>query len=323
MTNKILFCNVGWMLEYKGQTPNDKILGGGRYVHVKKNGGEVCNFAQHAGKLYGYVQPTGEQIKLERLGGSKKQESLDDVDVILTARIPGKNGRTVVVGWYRDATVHRYAKLVPNLPSLRQKNKARKFRFETRNSEAKLILPDDRWFEIPRGKDGMGQSNIWYADKAATSWLNEVRDYIESPLKKRKRPPKRKTDPAKNALVEAAAMNFVMQHYESLGFDVEDVSDDDHGWDIDARKGALYFQVEVKGLTAPTGQVGLTPNEYKKYKANIATYRLCIVTSALSSPKLTICECNQASKRLMINPGSPFSGAKLREVIAATVILEK
>ena len=38
-----LFCNVGWMADYKGQNENDKIVGGGSYVEKY----EVCNFAPY------------------------------------------------------------------------------------------------------------------------------------------------------------------------------------------------------------------------------------------------------------------------------------
>ena len=41
----ILFCKIGWMENYCGQTANDQIQGGGSYVKKHGIGHEVCNFA--------------------------------------------------------------------------------------------------------------------------------------------------------------------------------------------------------------------------------------------------------------------------------------
>ena len=76
----ILFCNVGWMKLYDG-IDGDSIQRGGSY-NRGSIGPEVCNFSNHNGKVYGYVQPTG-QIKLEKLGADKKEEYLKGVTVIL------------------------------------------------------------------------------------------------------------------------------------------------------------------------------------------------------------------------------------------------
>ena len=39
----ILFCKIGWMENYCGQTANDQIQGGGSYVKEHGIGHEVCN----------------------------------------------------------------------------------------------------------------------------------------------------------------------------------------------------------------------------------------------------------------------------------------
>lgn len=53
----ILFCKIGWMENYCGQTANDQIQGGGSYVKEHGIGHEVCNFEPNPddGCLYGYV----------------------------------------------------------------------------------------------------------------------------------------------------------------------------------------------------------------------------------------------------------------------------
>jgi len=98
MPRHLLFCNIGWMREYQGQTATDKIIGGGRYVQIEKRGHEVCNFVAARGRTFGYVQPAGSHIKIEKLGATKGAARLTGVDVVVTAHRPG--GNTVIVGWY-------------------------------------------------------------------------------------------------------------------------------------------------------------------------------------------------------------------------------
>ena len=109
---KILFCNVGWMESYQGQSAADKIQGGGSYVHEERMGHEICNFATHRRNVYGYVrppnanrQPGAGQIKIERIGGNQS-DFVSNVLVVWTATRP--EGGTVVVGWYKNAIVYRY-----------------------------------------------------------------------------------------------------------------------------------------------------------------------------------------------------------------------
>lgn len=75
----VLFCNVGWMKHYEG-IDGDSIERGGSY-NKDSIGHEVCNFSNINGKVYGYVQPTG-QIKIERLGAGKSEEFAEGVTVI-------------------------------------------------------------------------------------------------------------------------------------------------------------------------------------------------------------------------------------------------
>lgn len=96
MSNNILFCNIGWMKNYQGQTANDKIIGGGRYVKIEKRGHEVCNFVATGKKVYGYVQPVGDRIVIQKLGAAKDSQFIDNIDVVITALRPG--GDTVIVG---------------------------------------------------------------------------------------------------------------------------------------------------------------------------------------------------------------------------------
>ena len=157
---QILFCNVGWMEKYDG-IDGDSIQRGGSY-NKDSIGHEVCNFSNINGKVYGYVQPTG-QIKIEKLGAGKKDEYVNAVTIIWTAG--PDSGGTVVVGWYKNATVFRESQKIKNPSSLQKKNGLDSYRISASAADATLLPSDRRSFMIPRAvKGGIGQSNVWYAD---------------------------------------------------------------------------------------------------------------------------------------------------------------
>lgn len=155
----IVFCNVGWMERYDG-IDGDSIQRGGAYNH-ESIGHEVCNFSNIGGKVYGYVQPKG-QIRIERLGAGKKEDSVEGVTVIWTAG--PDNGGTAVVGWYKNATVFRNQQKFKNPSQLQKKNGLDSYWISASASDATLLPIDKRSCMIPRGvKGGFGQSNVWYA----------------------------------------------------------------------------------------------------------------------------------------------------------------
>lgn len=156
----ILFCNVGWMERYDG-IDGDSIQRGGSY-NKDSVGHEVCNFSNIDGKVYGYVQPTG-QIKIEKLGAAKQDEQVTGVTVIWTAG--PDSGGTAVVGWYKNATVFREYQKIKRPTELQKNNGLDTFRIVALASDATLLPVDKRSFMIPRAvKGGIGQSNVWYAD---------------------------------------------------------------------------------------------------------------------------------------------------------------
>ncbi len=158
----VLFCNIGWMNKYDGIS-NDSIKRGGKY-NKHSVGQEVCNFTKNKSTVYGYVQPVGDSIKIEKLGASKKDEDIDGVTVVWTAG--PESGGTVVVGWYEDATVYRNLQSIDK-PNARQvKNGVTSYRVSAPEDKAVLLPVEQRELIIPRAvKGGIGQSNVWFAHK--------------------------------------------------------------------------------------------------------------------------------------------------------------
>ena len=293
----ILFCNVGWMERYKGISSRDHITGGGAFVEKNGRGYEVCNFACCKDDfLYGYVQTPGKQIDIDRIGrrNATRNDNIDGVTVVWTAKQP--SGRTVIVGWYKDATVFReYQKFdKANAPEAQLENNINGYWIKAPFDKATLLTLDNRIFEIPRGKGFMGQSNVWYADseeEASASLVREICALIHGGTSHiRKQKTGNAQDQEKKVEVEKAAIRACCAHFESLGYDVASVERDNVGWDLVATDGRYSLRIEVKGLSGTAFSIELTPNEYNAFTQQASDYRLAVVVNALAkNPLLSIC----------------------------------
>ena len=313
-----LFCNVGWMEHYKGQTTKDLITGGGSYVKQEGRGHEVCNFAPYRNNIYGYVQPAGEQINIDRLGADPEDESISNITVIWTATHPDCG--TVVVGWYKNATVHRHYVKFDKIPSLHNNNGLDGYRIETLSKDAFLLPIDERNIEIPRRvKGGMGQANVWYADAPESkSLLKEIKSLVGGKRKTVSGKRSRKTDPEKNAKVEKAAIKTTTKYFEKIGYTVDSVEKDNVGWDLEALLGKKKLLLEVKGLSKNTLTVELTPNEYNALSSENKDYRLCVVSNALTKPNLVICRYSKESQSWIVE-GKDLATLEIKTRQSATI----
>ena len=101
----------------------------------------------------------------------------------------------------------------------------------------------------------------------------------ESPSVQRLRP---------NPETEQIAMDVVMAFEEAQGRQVADVHKENLGYDVtslDLKSGELRL-IEVKGLSAPTGTILLTPNERKVAEDRRDCYWLYVVTNCGATPEL-------------------------------------
>lgn len=288
---KILFCNIGWMRSYKGLV-NDEIIGGGKNVRLFGSGGEIFNFLSYKGYMYGYVQPHHSSIKLERIGNDVYNDKIKNVTIIWLSTRP--NFGSVIIGWYKNATLYRY--MQDDCPDKRRKNQTEYF-IKAKSRDAKLLSIDERFFKIKRGKNGLGQSNVWFADaKPNLNLRQKVFSYIKNPLsfekqkhnKKAQKLGKRNQDPFKRQETEKKAVQRVIKHYSKLGYKVKSVEREKIGWDLEARRKDILLKIEVKGLSSSNIIFELTPNEYKSLLKKEENYRLCVVSSIQTKSKLNI-----------------------------------
>lgn len=188
---------------YKGKQ-NDKLEGNFRYIKENADGGEKHNFAPIIadGKecCYGFVEPgftkggyekgRQRQIHIEKItDAGNPKEKLDKVLVVWCAKMPGTK-RSVIVGWYQNATVYRKVILMPY-----DKNTDRglpQFGYWVNAIAAKedcVLLPikereKDIWTVYRKNQNnsgfGFGQSNMWYArEDSAQGYVNRIISQIE------------------------------------------------------------------------------------------------------------------------------------------------
>ena len=198
---RILFCNIAWMKEYRGnEDGNDTPLNGGSYVDETGDAHEKYNFfpihfeGEEDSYCLGFFETKSHngkdvnQMHIENIAGCelcKKEESVEDVLVVYCAKHPAHNF-TTVVGWYKHATVFRHY----------QEIEFGEGDFQSYNAIAKtkdcVLLPTSarstifQW-KVPRKTGGcaygFGRANVWYAsedDKRLKEFLERLSSQIES-----------------------------------------------------------------------------------------------------------------------------------------------
>jgi len=178
--DKMVFFNVAWMKRYQGLV-RDTPVNGGIYVEQYGFGGEIFNFQHFRDKMYGFVE-TGRipprRINITKLGARRMDRSVSDVLVIWVARHPYTK-KTLVVGWYENATVYK-ARQTPPANSHRKQPDGQyaPYCVEAEKKNCLLIPEEMRDFQVLRAMElmkakiapgnlrhagGIGQSNVYYA----------------------------------------------------------------------------------------------------------------------------------------------------------------
>lgn len=300
MTEKspIVLMHVVWTPTYNGWEPG-MFAGGFKYPKEHGECGEIFNFRPHHGRVYGHVEMLNKSIKIERLGASPGAASAEGVTVVWTAPDPSSGGRKVV-GWYRNAEVysHRSEPKGALKAARTHRGTTMSYQVTAASDDATLVPVERRTFGIPpkkRGQRGVpGQSPLFYLSDQQTpagrAFEKRLRAYIDSTEAGtlRGRTTKRKQDIERKQKIERTAMDMVTAHFADQGYDVEDVSALDRGYDLEAKQLDVVLCIEVKGRSLEDVYVEFTPNEYSailKQQRRAFThgdYRICVVTDALS-----------------------------------------
>jgi len=116
--------------------------------------------------------------------------------------------------------------------------------------------------------------------------VERITSVLVLPHPERETPEVRRLQP--NLETEATAMRVVMEHEQALGRQVYDVHEKNLGYDItslDLGSGELRL-IEVKGLSAATGTILLSPNERRVAEDRRDCYWLYVVTNCAGKPTL-------------------------------------
>lgn len=181
----IIFCRVAWMKYYRGVSEDDRPAGGGSYVKDNGDGGESRNFLPYNHYCCGYVQHKGATLRLERIAGDKYlADEMEGVTVVWVAKHP--NDRSYIVGWYENATAYRNRGVIYDDSRIVNDEWYPVYFFKAKEEDCILLPVKKRTFEIPLAAkigegQGMGQSNVWYADTYKATMVREKAfDYIRN-----------------------------------------------------------------------------------------------------------------------------------------------
>ncbi|MFG1210159.1 DUF3883 domain-containing protein [Xanthobacter flavus] len=287
----IIYFNIGWMKRYAGADADDSTLGGHRWLADHRHGLECFNFLPtKKGTVEGYRPPgTRDKVNIDRLGAEPGANTIEGVLVVWLAREPG-TGKTLVVGWYREATVYREARAGQyNLDGVNSE-----YSVTALKEHATLLPVGARSFQVPSSRtargEGFGQKPTWYGaptvNKRVWTYVNGWDNANKQTKPTNGKQPPRNTDPELRRKVEKAAVQHAWSYYEAkYGKDcVKSVEPYGYGWDLEVRSGDTEWLVEVKGLLNTGLACELTPNEYEKMCSpkQRSKYVIYIVNNALA-----------------------------------------
>lgn len=182
--SRVLFCNIAYMQYYDFSMIKEVPKYGGKYVTETGDAYEKHNFHLcEDGMVRGFVETKyvdgsasaqrPRQLRIENIDPAfKKENSINSVTVIFCAHSDVQK-KTIIVGWYKDATVYRKRPLY----------KDRHFNIECSANNAFLLPERERTQFVPRATldgIGFGQSNVWYAKDAFSSqYVSNILNYID------------------------------------------------------------------------------------------------------------------------------------------------
>lgn len=160
----IILCRVVWAEHYESMS--EKMFAGNmKYPKKTGDAGELQNFKNVNGNVYGFVQHNDSRIILDHLY-PKAEKTLTGVTVIWVAVDP-KSRELRVVGWYLNATVRE----LPIKPAPKLKRSGYEYQFSASASDATLLGSADRFLRVPTRKKRtdkgyIGQRNWFFPLKS-------------------------------------------------------------------------------------------------------------------------------------------------------------
>ncbi|PHV18096.1 hypothetical protein CSQ90_07300 [Janthinobacterium sp. BJB303] len=319
---KVLWVKFGWSDYYRGEPVDGNFswLKGKKNSKIRGPGHEAFNFNPGPdGRFYCYVPP---QNKLY----TPSNNDPDGWTVICLAKNPKHKG-IHIVGWYENAILHGEW-LAPPAGVMSQRGESGSPGYDWSyciSSKNVHIVPPEyrtRPFSDPTVRQGK-YSFLAGPDVDTNESKKRVLHLLESRIKELapfavKNPDDEKlpnpeldaADPLKGfgtaehrKKVEMAAERVVIEYYAKRGFTCKRVTHLPCGYDFAFTKGKLNLHVEVKGTAGPSPQFFLTRNEHRKGLQSNSSWRLAMVTSALSAtPGINVYDAAELAKVFDLAP---------------------
>lgn len=298
--------NFGWLKEAKGGSREGK-------------GHEAFNFLPIRTTYYCYVPP---QAKLYA------PSNADSVGwtVVCLAKNPKQKG-VHIVGWYEDATLLGEWLQPPNQASFIDQGgatSAYEWSYCIKSKSAFFVPPENRVMpfsdpSVRQGKYSFLSGPSVHTTPAKVRVLRLLKrrladlrlNAIHNPSAKRAPDPELNTadpllgfgTPEHRKRVEKAAERAVIKFYEQQGFSFKNMTKIKCGYDFRFTKSRTVLDIEVKGTSSDNPGFFLTRNEHDAgYKAN-PSWRLALVTRALSdTPELQIYTAKELRKAFDLSP---------------------
>lgn len=171
-----VFTRIGWCVHYDPDRDAKSPVGGGAY-NKQYVGHESFNFKPEDGFCYGFVrtQRRGNAFNLDRMFVEADEDGDgEDCLVVCIAPSPALDAQ-VVVGWYAHATCFAEMRV--------DENDDNRWWTHVATAEDCVLLPvPQRTWRIPRGRGGMGQSNVFYP--LDESGQPRQRDWVDRTLQR-------------------------------------------------------------------------------------------------------------------------------------------
>lgn len=312
---KILWVKFGWSDYYQGGTV------GGDFPWLAEHGGkghEAWNFKPADGRYYCYVPPQG-------AGGTPWNPDPRGWTVVCLARYPRKTG-IHVVGWYEDATLHGGYRNRPEAgvagPAA-QDGKTGDLLYSISAGRAFLVPPELR--VSPFSHESVRQGKYSFLDGpgvAQDANKRAVLKILEADLKRLKSTATSKPNPATASIVandeadplrsfgtaehrkkvEKRAVEAATEKLEAMGYCCNSREPENLGFDLEAthRVTKKKMDVEVKGTASPAPRLFMTANEHAYMSKQ--TWRLAMVTNALTKPEVELLDRRQFDKTFKLTP---------------------
>lgn len=319
---KILWVKFGWSELYRGGQVDGNFgwLNAGKGKKNKRLGHEAFNFSPGPdGTYYCHVPPQKGEY-------APSNSDPNGWTVICLAKNPKHKG-IHVIGWYENATLHGDWLKLPT-PVIAQRGgpppQGDDWTYSISSKSAYFIPREHR--TTPFSDNSVRQGKYSFLDgpnvKSSES-KKRVLKLLEGRLEALKtvavKNPSEKSlpDPEIDAVdplkgfgtpehrkkVEKAAERAVIARYEAQGFKSDRVTHLPCGYDFVFTKGKSVRHVEVKGTSSATPQFFLTRNEHSKGMRSNPSWRLAMVTSALSdAPKVTEYDARELARAFDLEP---------------------